>query len=152
MFKCLKNEILYSNTKFQLGYVEIFHSLLLIPLKKGTFWKVTKDTIDTKNEEFFSCAKSRSKSLNPHLCIKKRNIMHLLKQERLEQKEIKKWIEASILVVRDVSPTHNIQKLNWHLEYGRIILTGNLVRTWTKNTHITTWWPLGRCGRTHGGH
>jgi hypothetical protein len=27
--------------------------VLLIPFKKGTLWKVTKDTIDIENEELF---------------------------------------------------------------------------------------------------
>jgi hypothetical protein len=58
-------------------------------MKKGTFWKVTKDTIDIENEELFSCARSRLKTLNPRFCIRKRNIMHLQKKKkRLEQREI----------------------------------------------------------------
>jgi len=58
-------------------------------LKKGTLWKVTKDTIDIENEELFSCARLRSKSVDLHLCIQKRNIMHLpKKKKKLEQKEI----------------------------------------------------------------
>jgi hypothetical protein len=59
----------------------------LIPFKKGTLWKVTKDTIDTENEELFNCARLRSESPNPHLCIQDKNIMHLPKK-KLKQKEI----------------------------------------------------------------
>jgi hypothetical protein len=55
-------------------------------LKKYTFWKVTKDTIDIKNEELFNYAKS--KSPNPPLWIIKRNTMHLPPKKKLEQKEI----------------------------------------------------------------
>jgi hypothetical protein len=66
----------------------ILPSLSSIPLKKGTLWKVTKDTIDTTNEEFFSCAKLRSKSLNLPLCIKKINIMHLPKRIKVKAKRI----------------------------------------------------------------
>jgi hypothetical protein len=56
-------------------------------LKKGTLWKVTKDTIDTENEELFSCAKSRLKSPNPPLWTRKKNLMHLPKK-RLKKREI----------------------------------------------------------------
>ncbi len=58
----------------------------LIPLKKATLWKVTKDTIDIEDEELFNYAKLRSKSLNLHLCIQKRNIMHLRKKRKIRGK------------------------------------------------------------------
>jgi hypothetical protein len=61
---------------------------LLIPLKKGTLWKVTKDTIDTKNEELFSGARSRSKSPNPRFCIRKKHHEPTKKEKKLRQKEI----------------------------------------------------------------
>jgi hypothetical protein len=56
-------------------------------LKKGTFWKIANNTIDIENEELLSCARLRLKSLNPRLCIRKRNIMHLLKKKVKKQKE-----------------------------------------------------------------
>jgi hypothetical protein len=59
-----------------------------MPLKKGTLWKITKDTINTKKEEFLSCVKLKSKSLNPLLCIRKRNIMHLPKRKKVRAKKI----------------------------------------------------------------
>jgi hypothetical protein len=46
---------------------------LSIPLKKGTFWKVTKNTIDTKNEKLFSSTKLRSKSLSRVFALKRKN-------------------------------------------------------------------------------
>jgi hypothetical protein len=121
-------------------------------MKKGTFWKVTKDTIDIETEELFSCARSRSKTLNPCLCIRKRNIMHLKKRRKVRAKKIQEWVQVSILVIRDFNPTQNIQELIWYLKYERIILTRNSVRTWTENTHITTWRPLGRWRKTLGSH
>jgi hypothetical protein len=57
MFKCLKKEILYASMNFQLRNIQILPSLLPIPLKKRTFWKVTKYTIDTENEKLSNCAK-----------------------------------------------------------------------------------------------
>jgi hypothetical protein len=59
----------------------------MIPLKKGTFWKVIKDIIDIENEELFSCAKARSKSLNPPLWIKGETPCTYQKKERLEQRK-----------------------------------------------------------------
>jgi len=56
----------------------------MIPLKKNTLWKVTKDTIDTENEELFSCAKS--KGLNMLLWNIKRNTMHLPKRRKVRAK------------------------------------------------------------------
>jgi hypothetical protein len=67
---------------FQLGYIKKIPSFSLIPLKKGILWKVTKDTIDTKNEELFNYARLRLKSLILHLCIRKKNNMHLLKRKK----------------------------------------------------------------------
>jgi len=64
---------------------KFFPIFSLIPLMKGTLWKVTKDTIDNENEKLFFCVKLRSKTPNPHLCIQKKNIMHLPK---LKKKEI----------------------------------------------------------------
>jgi hypothetical protein len=58
----------------------------LIPLKKSTLWKVTKDTIDTENEKLFSCAKSRLKSPNPPLWIRKKCMMHLPKRRKVREK------------------------------------------------------------------
>jgi hypothetical protein len=81
-------------------------------LEKGTCWKVTKETINIENEEFFNCARSRLKSLNPPLCIRKINIMHLLKRRKIEQREIKECVESSILVIGDVRPTQNLQELS----------------------------------------
>jgi len=81
-------------------------------LKKGTLWKVTKDTIDFLNEELFSCAKSRSKSPNPRLCIRMKTIMHLLKRRKVRAKRSSRMIEALILVIGDVSPTQNLQKIS----------------------------------------
>jgi hypothetical protein len=56
-------------------------------LKKGTLWKITKDTIDIKKEEFFSYARLRLKSLNPPFWIRKRNIMHLPKRRKIKAKK-----------------------------------------------------------------
>jgi hypothetical protein len=55
-------------------------------LKKGILWKVTKDTIDIENEEFFSYARSRSKSSTLCPCIEKRNNMHLPKKRKVRAK------------------------------------------------------------------
>jgi hypothetical protein len=74
---------------FQLGNIKKLPNLSSISLKKSTLWKVAKDTIDTKNDEPLSCARLKLKSSNPCLCIKKKNIMHLPKRKRLEQREIK---------------------------------------------------------------
>jgi hypothetical protein len=45
-----------------------------------------KDTIDIENDELFSCAKLRSKSLNPYFSIRKINIMHLPKRRKVRAK------------------------------------------------------------------
>jgi hypothetical protein len=45
------------------------------------------------------------------------------KVERFEEIEIQEWIEASILIIGNVTPTQNLQELSWYLKYGRIILT-----------------------------
>jgi hypothetical protein len=58
-------------------------------LKKGTLWKVTKDTIDTENEEFLSCARLRLKSLNPPFWIRKTNTMHLPKTKGYNKEKFK---------------------------------------------------------------
>jgi hypothetical protein len=41
----------------------------LIPMKKGTFWKVTMDTIDTKNEQPFNYHRLKLKCLDLPLWI-----------------------------------------------------------------------------------
>jgi hypothetical protein len=84
----------------------------MIPLKKGTFWKVTKDTIDIENEELFSCVRLTSKSQIYLFGLKRETPCTYQKEERLEQREIQKCIEAFILVIGDVSPTQNLQELN----------------------------------------
>jgi hypothetical protein len=48
---------------------------------------VSKDIIDIKNKDIFSCAKSRSKSSNMHICIKNKNIMHLPKRRKVITKK-----------------------------------------------------------------
>jgi hypothetical protein len=59
-------------------------------LKKGTLWKVTKDTIDINNEELFYCARLGLKSPNLRFCVEKTNIMHLPKRRKVRAKEIQK--------------------------------------------------------------
>jgi hypothetical protein len=54
-------------------------------LKKGTLWKVTKETTDIENEKLF--ARLRLISLNLRLYIKKTNIMHLPKRKKVRAKK-----------------------------------------------------------------
>jgi hypothetical protein len=48
--------------------------------------------------------------------------MHLPKKDKLKQRKIENWIEASIIVIGYVSPTKNLQELSWYPKYGRIFL------------------------------
>jgi hypothetical protein len=53
-------------------------------MKKGTLWKVTKDTTDIENEKLFICAKSKSKVQIHFFALKRETSCTYQKEERLE--------------------------------------------------------------------
>jgi hypothetical protein len=57
-------------------------------LKKGTFWKVTKDTIDTENDELFNCARSKLKVQIRIFALERETSCTYQKKEKLKQRGI----------------------------------------------------------------
>jgi hypothetical protein len=86
-------------------------------LKKCTLWKVAKETIIIENEKLFSCVKSRSKSLNPRFCMRKKNIMHLPKRKKVKAKRNSR-------MSRSLDPCH--RRCYSNIEFTRIKLISKI--------------------------
>jgi hypothetical protein len=81
----LKRNIVLQN-KFPTWIRLNFFQSFVNPLEERHALESNKGHHCIENEELFCCAKSRSKSLNLPFWIRKINMMHVTKEERLDQR------------------------------------------------------------------